>query len=478
MKIIFFPKGVDIIQNKEIVYEKIYSDFLIRLCEGEFPLGSHMPSLPELCTQYDVGKNTIIKVVQKLKNNGFIETSSGKVGQVLFDCNNLEQYVKELPGFVCDKDILLDYYYAMEILFPALYAYAPSAYSEEDLLKIKDLVEEFINCELDGKTYINLSIKLSEAITSAIENQLIKKIVEITMQKTMLPAMLLVGHNTVFTKLLFKVRDKIALLYEALKQNDKLQLKNCWGEILPIYNTILKEAISLGIFPNKPSTQMFNIFEVMDDEKSFIIATSFLEQILNGKYTNNDLLPSIAQAQSYYQVSEITVRRAYYILCEMGYTQTLNGIGTRVVSFFVPKSSYFLEQSAINRKEYYCEAVEFLEVTCADIVRAAKFLPFSKLRNDMDSPWNFKHRYSVAIIFYHLFKGANSDAVFSMYNVAGTYLYWTSYLKGIPATEELGEINHAECINAIDLLEHKSFDEATELLLKLLRTLYPIEKQL
>ncbi|MEG1683833.1 MAG: GntR family transcriptional regulator, partial [Oscillospiraceae bacterium] len=172
-------KEMNGMQEKQLVRERIHRDFLIRLCEGEFPRGSAMPSLPELCAQYGVGKNTILKVLQLLKAEDFIATSPGKASEVLFDCDHPEAYLADLPGFVCDKALLLDYYYAIRLLFPTICAQASLSCGAEELARIRELARRAHSA--DEKAYIRLSIQFFRASLAAMDNQLLKKIVEITL---------------------------------------------------------------------------------------------------------------------------------------------------------------------------------------------------------------------------------------------------------------------------------------------------------
>ncbi|MEG0780812.1 MAG: GntR family transcriptional regulator, partial [Oscillospiraceae bacterium] len=331
-------------QEKQLVRERIHRDFLIRLCEGEFPRGSAMPSLPELCAQYGVGKNTILKVLQLLKAEDFIATSPGKASEVLFDCDHPEAYLADLPGFVCDKALLPDYYYAIRLLFPTICAHASLSCGAEELARIRELARRAHSA--DEKAYIRLSIQFFRASLAAMDNQLLKKIVEITLQETMIPGMLLCGHHAIFEAPLRQVSHQMEAYDRALQQKDVQQLHLCWEQFLTLYQLVLEQALTLGIFPDSPSVKDTRLFAQIDGEKRFILAFSLLEKILSGIYAPGDFLPSIAEAKQAFGVSAITVRSAYEILGEMGFAQTANGRGTRVLPFFTPRQSPLLERAA------------------------------------------------------------------------------------------------------------------------------------
>ncbi|WP_270766959.1 GntR family transcriptional regulator [Lacticaseibacillus rhamnosus] len=62
------------------------------------------------------------------------------------------------------------------------------------------------------------------------------------------------------------------------------------------------------------------------------VYSHILEDLINGKYKEGDLLPSETQLQSIYSTSRITIRQAVSLLQDQGYVQKASGIGTIVIS--------------------------------------------------------------------------------------------------------------------------------------------------
>ncbi|WZL74710.1 GntR family transcriptional regulator [Clostridiaceae bacterium 35-E11] len=65
----------------------------------------------------------------------------------------------------------------------------------------------------------------------------------------------------------------------------------------------------------------------MKDEKDVLIIDKLLEDIVAGKYKENDKLPSENDLVAKYEVTRITVRKAYNRLEEMGYLYSKQGKG-------------------------------------------------------------------------------------------------------------------------------------------------------
>ena len=93
----------------------------------------------------------------------------------------------------------------------------------------------------------------------------------------------------------------------------------------------------------------------------FQIKNIIQEQIENEEYSIGDILPSEKQLQEKYNVSRATIRQAVSELVNMGYLQTLRGIGTTVVYKKIDENtkqvisfSEEMAQHGIIMKTTYC----------------------------------------------------------------------------------------------------------------------------
>jgi len=64
--------------SKEKLYVQIYSIFLEKIENGEWPAGTQIPPEDELCRIYDVSKVTVREAIQELVREGYIKRLQGK----------------------------------------------------------------------------------------------------------------------------------------------------------------------------------------------------------------------------------------------------------------------------------------------------------------------------------------------------------------------------------------------------------------
>ena len=64
--------------SKEKLYVQIYSIFLEKIENGEWPAGAQIPPEDELCRIYDVSKVTVREAIQELVREGYLKRLQGK----------------------------------------------------------------------------------------------------------------------------------------------------------------------------------------------------------------------------------------------------------------------------------------------------------------------------------------------------------------------------------------------------------------
>lgn len=460
-------------RQKEIAYQRIYQDFQMRLCEGEFSQGSLIPSTSDLCKQYSAARNTILTVIKMLKENGFIATSQGKPAQVVFDHKKIREGHIAVPNGVFDKEILQDYYKVINILFPSIYTHASLSCTEEQRVKIEHIVSLLpVNVE-EGEKHMNLLIRFFQTVITSVDNQVLVLIIKTVMQKTILPATLLYGSVDVFTQHFVNGADTVREIYDAIEKKDSVLLKSKWRQLLANTQTLAEKALTFNpCLEMLPPTEA-DLFQTADEGKSFLIAYDFRRKISTGSYEVGDYLPSLAESTKHYEVSKITIVRAYQILGEMGLTKTTNGRGTHVVQFFETKNSAYLKKMSESHKRGYLDTIIFLEITFEDVLCSADNISFDELRDGINGRWNPAHRYSLLILLSFICKAMDSPAFTSILDVALGWLYWGIYVSDIPAFGCLCEKNHVKCLSVIDSLEREELPVAITLMRELIDSLHP-----
>lgn len=461
------------IVKKENAYVRIYNDILLRLCVGEFPIGSSMPSLSALCEQYNVGKNTIIAALELLKKNGLISTGRGKAATVIYDYRNINKEEIELPSPPVTSLTRFDYYHAVHVIFPPIFA--RTTISNRDTLKCK--LSEIINAlpmdVVGSEEYIFLNMRFIKTVNTLIDNHLISYIIKRILQAILLPPALFYGQSETVRMTFLETSNVMRTIYAAVENNSRDRLEIRWRQLFICTQKLLETAIentdSVEVLPKKEDI----IFESADEFKYFLIAFDMQTKILNGEYKTRNSLPTIAEAKNAYHVSAVTIRSAYQVLGEMGFVKTVNGCGTIIEKKLETDDAKQLQMLSGSRIKGYNEAVEFFTITGYEVFTHATNIDYVGLRRSIEDIWNPSKRYSVIILLYYIFNGVGSRAFLAVFKVVVRFLNWGMYMSDVPAFGEMRMINHIKCHEIIDMLEQGEKENAEDMFRELLETLIP-----
>ena len=95
------------------------------------------------------------------------------------------------------------------------------------------------------------------------------------------------------------------------------------------------------------------------------LADKISDYILQGIYKDGDILPSVRQISSEYEINHITVSKAYQTLVDLGVLEMKRGRGM-----------YIIEGGSMILKHY--KKGQFLEFTLPDIVQQMSILQLSE----------------------------------------------------------------------------------------------------
>ena len=73
--------GKDEADGKE--FRRVAEELRVRMGEGVYPLGSCLPAQSALATEFGVSRNTVQRVIEELRNEGWIESRQGKGSRVI-----------------------------------------------------------------------------------------------------------------------------------------------------------------------------------------------------------------------------------------------------------------------------------------------------------------------------------------------------------------------------------------------------------
>ena len=64
-------------------FRRVAEELRVRMADGVYPLGSYLPAQSALATEFGVSRNTVQRVIEELRNEGWIESRQGKGSRVI-----------------------------------------------------------------------------------------------------------------------------------------------------------------------------------------------------------------------------------------------------------------------------------------------------------------------------------------------------------------------------------------------------------
>lgn len=107
-------------QVKETLFEYLYRNLREQIISGQLPYGSRMPSITRLSELYHVGIRTVRDVLQRLKEEGYIQTEERKPILVAYKQSSREQKEAMITYLLEHKQSILDVYATMTLLMPQI----------------------------------------------------------------------------------------------------------------------------------------------------------------------------------------------------------------------------------------------------------------------------------------------------------------------------------------------------------------------
>lgn len=141
------------------VSDEIYNAILIKIADGEWPVGEKLPSENQLCNMFDASRASVRAALQKLQGSGFIETRQGIGSFVVKNPSEKEEKGEKELSRLEHKDFF-EFRQALEFKAIELFAQRATPKDEEELENIAMEMRKAENKEqfadLDAKFHIFL----------------------------------------------------------------------------------------------------------------------------------------------------------------------------------------------------------------------------------------------------------------------------------------------------------------------------------
>lgn len=443
--------------------EIIYDYFTSRIKFGYFKKGERLPSIPNIRKQFGVSALTVRTVLKQMKEEGYIETTERTPATVIFqpDEQSEQQYIEY---FLSHRDGMDDICRSSDIIFgPIIQLY----FQKQDKASLKRMQSKLRKAS--SHTVKPIIMFYADAIQS-LNNSLILNLHWEMARYLSIP----------YLRPPLNFEDSNAQAMDHIRQILQLLVTNQAGQAAretELFNEgviyqFLKRLESLYT-PGEPIGQIPFHWHIYREHPQlcYTIAAEIMSKVDRQVYEQGEFLPSCKALSIEYGVSFITARRTVSLLNEMCITESLNGIGARIISES-SSASPDLQHPQIQRAlSLFLQSLHLGSLTCknAAIHTLSSLESFQSLEHEIQSLINTEKTYFTGGTCLR-FIGDNSPSPFikEVYKQVYHLLLWGYSLHRFYKTPENINYYEASSIKLLENLQNRDIEAFADLLSELL----------
>lgn len=299
----------------------IYEFLLMRFRFQFYKYGDTLPCVDSLCREFCVAPETVKTALRKLRSEGYIDMHNGRATKVLFR-QTRQQFHNEVYRYFSERHhASKDLCQTAESIFVPLLAQGIQCIREEDLFYLDQCVQKadsynvlsffcYILQKLENPLVMNLFWETSLFLGLLyFDEQVHPKIHDPYICKMSMQEILLCRKEKRFEEL-------PDLLVKIQRDTSERALRHILQHIPPASEQI---PFIWRIYYGRPQI-------------CYSLSVHIMHDIYMGDYRDMEYLPSYQKLADKYDVSVSTIRRIIKTLNQMGVTESVNGVGTRVYS--------------------------------------------------------------------------------------------------------------------------------------------------
>ncbi|WP_041138255.1 winged helix-turn-helix domain-containing protein [Beduini massiliensis] len=316
--------------HKQTLFDYVYDSLKEQILTKRFNNGEKLPSVSQMMEIYHVGKRTVKNVIHRLKTEGYIIGEERKGLYVVYQGEEDEHLMILLNN---QKSSIIQAYQTLAIILPLFLSFSLTQYKRRELSELAKHYSS--NLWIKQRNPKRLYQSCIHEIFNHSNNPLYYDFI---------------CHIAVYAKLSFlNQENRIGHLLFNHPQKEKdwffhtLLLDNK-NELIERFSALLNEQTLLVekmLSETIKTTQHNALHENLNpfywnihygqDHFYMQIVHDIIDKISLKEYPLNGFLPSEKKLAEYYQVGLSTVRSALSLLNKLGYAETINGQGTRIM---------------------------------------------------------------------------------------------------------------------------------------------------
>lgn len=451
--------------NKKL-YMKIYEHMMTDILNGKYVLNEKLPSLPTLCEEYQVGRNTMRSAMLLLEERGFIKNQRGKKAVVSFDINEMESQKMYQTSIYERKLAYQDIYELLGDFMPELVAEIKAKTGKEQLDELINKVNDLYSDDNkihSPKELADTIYGITAEAVSYLNNSLLDSLYLAILHFIFLPMPTEVNQSKRLSKTVKLVGESIPRIASFLLARNDLFLKK---SISLLMNSFSKNSIHYiekleNILGSASKEIEFIQFEWSSkrnlDLRYMNTVILIIQDINNHRYTTS--LPSLNQLSENYNVSLRTIRKACDVLADYRIIQKNNGLRSKIVvkDIHNPKI-LFRNKEILNKVIQYKESLQILIIMSKGLCKPV----LSKLdKEEIEALINSFNDISKDILsdfIRFLFMKSNS-AYITIYNELNKSLAWNIYTDIIFDQNKIHFDFQSKSDEFIEAIHKRQYDE-------------------
>lgn len=301
-------------EKNDGLYQLIYDYYESRILFGSYRYGEPLPSVPQICANFRLGRNTVQAALNRLEKNGYIKTEERKVARVIYQATEADFRENAANFFVPRKEGILDFEYVGSLMFAPLW--------NAGVQNLKQDASDYAYWNQNkAKGAVPVPVKIYCDVLSTFHNELLLN---------------LYWQCLRYLNFLYppKIREEDVRVAELISRQEmdelKRELDDCLdGQQKQVLEFVDFAAKAYHLETADPIRFHWTIYRRRPQVR-YTLASVIIREILRGVYPAGAYLPSLPRMAEQYQVSLSTVRRTLEVLNALGVTRTFMGIGTKV----------------------------------------------------------------------------------------------------------------------------------------------------
>lgn len=313
-------------KENNILYENFYQSILTQLYSGVYRHGQTMPSLPQICQQYNIGITTARKVYRMLEKDGFIRTTPRKRAVVSFDASN-DTYISML---LQRRQSIQDLYQGLLFIMPPFYAESTTQHFNNT--KLQQILNRMTD-KLEHTQLILLASHYFAEILTSFQNQLLLDLHADIVHFVQIPKILNSKQLNSYFVTVSDVKMCLSSMQEMLENNKQTELFAFMELLYQKTETRITAYLSAleNLYQKDNKNKIETSCQWFSGKKRAplyaIIAHDLHKRIYLGEFKDAIYLPSIPDLMQTYNISKETACNAIALLSDLGFVLPIDKKG-------------------------------------------------------------------------------------------------------------------------------------------------------